>query len=443
MGQLLHVGVDDTDSPRMGCTTYVAALLVDHLTKRRCTFVDYPNLVRLNPNVPWKTRGNGAVCLRFTCSDENISSLVESVVGIVKRNSDLAHGRTDPAVACLRGPVPSELSLFSKKVIRGLVRIKEVQKVAAKFRISCIPLKGRKGIIGATAAIGENLQGDHTYELIAYRISRNRSTPRRVDAESVSKMAKETEPLTFNNMDPETGRILITPRGKDPILYGIRGETPEVVLRSHRIVKATEKVERWVIFRTNHGTDDHFSQLSRISNICPFRPAFVTGRVSANPRTIPGGHVILELSDGSGSIDCAAYEPTGSFRHTVRKLVRGDLVEAYGGVRRGTKTHACTLNLEKIRIADLAENIAFQNPLCLKCGKRMESAGRGQGFRCPNCKTTNRAASKIPVVNPRELALGMYIPPARAHRHLTKPASRYGREKTGPPMPLIQPWHWP
>ena len=25
--------------------------------------VDYPRLVRLNPNVPWKTRGNGAVAL--------------------------------------------------------------------------------------------------------------------------------------------------------------------------------------------------------------------------------------------------------------------------------------------------------------------------------------------------------------------------------------------
>jgi len=27
--------------------------------------MDYPYLVRLNPNIPWKTRGNGAVCIHF------------------------------------------------------------------------------------------------------------------------------------------------------------------------------------------------------------------------------------------------------------------------------------------------------------------------------------------------------------------------------------------
>jgi len=28
---LLHIGIDDTDSPRGGCTTYIAALLVERL----------------------------------------------------------------------------------------------------------------------------------------------------------------------------------------------------------------------------------------------------------------------------------------------------------------------------------------------------------------------------------------------------------------------------
>ncbi|MDH5495599.1 MAG: DNA-binding protein, partial [Candidatus Bathyarchaeota archaeon] len=61
---VLHIGFDDTDSPRGGCTTYIAALLVEKLQKLGATFNDYPNLIRLNPNVPWKTRGNGALCLR-------------------------------------------------------------------------------------------------------------------------------------------------------------------------------------------------------------------------------------------------------------------------------------------------------------------------------------------------------------------------------------------
>ena len=443
MSPVLNVGIDDTDSPRMGCTTYVAALLVDELTKLGCTFVDYPNLVRLNPNVPWKTRGNGAMCLRFMCDEKKISPAMRHVKRIVGKNSDLTHVRTDPAIACLEGDVPAELNAFSKKVIRSIATVKEAEKVAKKFKISCVSLKGRKGIIGAIAAIGETLKGDHTYELIAYRTSRNRSSPRRVDSESIFKMNRETAPFTFNNIDPETGRILITPRGRDPILYGIRGESPEVVLRGRGIVKANERVERWVIFRTNHGTDDHLSRISNIAEVFPHRPVVVTGRVSTMPRTIPGGHVIVTLSDDSGAIDCAAYEPTGGFRDIVRKLIIGDLVEAHGGIRRGARTHAQTLNLEKIKVLDLAQDARFENPRCPKCGKRMESAGRGQGFRCRKCKVDDCTARKKPIIVERELAPGMYLPPPRAHRHLTKPVSRYGREKTGTGLPLVEPWHWP
>jgi len=443
MSPVLHIGIDDTDSPRMGCTTYIAALLVDELTKLGCTFVDYPNLVRLNPNVPWKTRGNGAVCLRFTCDEGKISSAMRTAVRIVKRNSDLAHKRTDPAVACLRGEVPAGLTVFSKKVIRSVATVREADKIARKLKISCVPLKGRKGIIGAIAAIGETLQGDHTYELIAYRTPQNRSSPRKVDPESVLRMDRETRPLTFNNIDPETGRILITPRGRDPILYGIRGETPNIVLQGHSIVKANEDVERWAIFRTNHGTDDHLSQIPSVSEVLPHRPAVVTGKVSMMPHTIPGGHVIFGLSDGSGAIDCAAYEPTGSFRDAVRKLAKGDLVEAHGGIRKGTKKYGNTLNLEKIRVLDLAQDIRFENPRCLMCHKRMESAGRGQGFRCRKCRTEDPAARKIPITVERELAPGIYMPPPRAHRHLTKPITRYGREKKGPGLLLIESWHWP
>lgn len=443
MNLALHVGVDDTDSPRMGCTTYIAALLVDDLTRIGCRFIDYPNLVRLNPNVPWKTRGNGAICLRFMCHDKKISSAIKLILKVVKANSDMANERTDPAVACLKGDVPAELTAFSKKVIRSVVSIREAERIARKFNVSCMPIKGRKGLIGAIAAIGETLRSDHTYELIAYRMPRNRSSPRKVDRASVLKMNTETHPLTFNNVDPETGRILITPRGRDPILCGIRGETPQAVLRGHRIVRAEEPVERWVVFRTNHGTDDHLSQMSRILDIRPYRPAVVTGRVSIPPRTITGGHVIFRLSDSSGSIDSAAYEPTGNFRDIVRKLKMGDLLEAYGGIRKGNGKHGPTLNLEKIRILELAQDVRFENPHCPICGRRMESAGRGQGFRCRRCKVEDQAASKVSVTVERQLAPRIYLPPPRAHRHLTKPLLRYGREKTDSSFTLVESWHRP
>src|SRR3989304_1119474 len=59
----LYLGVDDTDSLRGMCTTFLATELVRALPK--WDLIGFPRLVRLNPNIPWKTRGNGAICLRL------------------------------------------------------------------------------------------------------------------------------------------------------------------------------------------------------------------------------------------------------------------------------------------------------------------------------------------------------------------------------------------
>ena len=85
----LHIGIDDTDSTTRGCTTYVAALLVEKLLKLHASFIDYPNLIRLNPNVPWKTRGNGALCLRIVYDESVEAQIKETVISSVEQQSDL------------------------------------------------------------------------------------------------------------------------------------------------------------------------------------------------------------------------------------------------------------------------------------------------------------------------------------------------------------------
>ncbi len=124
-----------------------------------------------------------------------------------------------------------------------------------------------RGIIGALAAIGETLEGDYTYELIAYRTPENLGTKRRVDEASIFEMDKLTLPYTFNNVDSEKNRVIITPRGPDPILFGIRGESAEIVKKAFEIVKPLEPVERWVIFRSNQGTDAHLKAIKALSDL--------------------------------------------------------------------------------------------------------------------------------------------------------------------------------
>jgi len=441
MDVAFHIGIDDTDSPRMGCTTYVAALLVRRLEDLACRFADYPNIVRLNPNIPWKTRGNAAVCLRLLCQERCVDSVKEATLKVVKENSDLTCDKTDPAVAFLEGDVPAELSGFSKKVIQDIASIAEAKRLAKKFNVEFNLIRGERGLIGALAAIGETLQGDHTYEIIAYRTLENRGGKRRVDERSVIQMDSKTDLLTFNNYDYESKRVLITPHGFDPILYGIRGENPEALLQAQSVLAVEEEVERWVIFRTNHGTDSHLHRIDSISEARPFRPVVIQGRVAVRPRTVIGRHVIFSISDDTGRIDAAAYEPTRNFRKVVKGLIEDDIVEVYGGVRKGSLAYPRTVNLEKIKILKLAEHVVLENPRCSKCGRRMESAGREQGFRCRRCRLSMREAKKVHIALGRPINETLYIPPASAHRHLTKPLSRYGREKTNAPGSMIEKWH--
>ena len=67
---ILHVGFDDTDSPKGMCTTFLAYKIVSSLY-RTAEFLDFPRLIRFNPNIPWKTRGNGAVSLHMRTQNPN------------------------------------------------------------------------------------------------------------------------------------------------------------------------------------------------------------------------------------------------------------------------------------------------------------------------------------------------------------------------------------
>ncbi|MEM1514570.1 MAG: tRNA(Ile)(2)-agmatinylcytidine synthase [Candidatus Bathyarchaeia archaeon] len=425
----LHIGFDDTDSPRMGCTTYVAALIIERLTKIGVQFIDYPNIIRLNPNIPWKTRGNGALCIRVLCEDHIYEDVREAVIENIEENSDLDYEGADPGVVFLRGEVPQEIRDFAKEAIQGIVSMKSALKLIKMFGAEAIGYKTGRGIIGGLAAIGETLEGDHTFELIAYRRRENWGTLRRINELSVIEMDKRMGNLTFNNVDPETGRILITPRGPDPVLYGIRGESPEAVKMAHRMVRVYEPIERWVIFRTNHGTDSHLRMIPSIKDIKSYHPVIVQGKVNGAPKIIPGGHVIFRIKDDTGAVDCAVYEQGGNLRKIASKLIEDDLIRVYGGVRPPSKGNPMTINVEKIEILCLTEKMILNNPLCPVCGKRMKSMGKGKGFECYKCGFHGPKLTKMAVKVERDIKPGIYIAPPRSERHLTKPLSRYGLEK--------------
>jgi tRNA(Ile2)-agmatinylcytidine synthase len=431
MRQIMHLGLDDTDSRRHGCTTYLAALLVDQLERLHVKFIDYPNLIRLNPNVPWKTRGNGALCLRFEFDEEQEAKIKKITTDLVEENADIYVKGTDPGIVFLqRRDVPEAVKAFARKTETDIVKLTQAMTLIREFGAEALGFNTCRGIIGALAAVGETLDGDHTFELIAYRTPENRGSKRSVDTASIFEMERQTQPYTFNNVDTEKRRVIITPRGPDPLLFGIRGETPEIVKKAFSIVKPIEPVERWMIFRTNQGTDMHLTKTPALNQLKPHQSIIAHGAISRNPSVIPVRHVIFAIKDETAEVDCAAYEPTGELRKVARGLVKGDEVEVYGAVRRPHDGRPLTVNLEKINVLSLAERVVYQNPTCPSCGKGTESMGRGQGFRCKKCGAKLVTAEKNAVAEPRHINVGLYFAATRSQRHLTKPLRRYGREKS-------------
>ncbi len=409
----LHIGIDDTDSKDGGCTTHIAASLVEKILKLPLNFTDYPNIIRLNPNIPYKTRGNAAIALRLKGHEEDYPDLRELVLEEVEKGSKLGSKGTDPGVVFLKGRVPTRIKKIARQALWTIVDPSRVISALSTSDAEAFAYGNTLGLVGATAAIGETLDRDHTFELVAYRRKENYGKPRRVDRDSVIRMDELTAPFTFNNYDYVNKRVLIAPHGPDPVLVGIRGENAQATLQAFRELKILEPFERWVIFRTNHGTDSHFDSVPRSRKMESYSAVVLRGEVAAAPTRIRGGHVFFPLQHAHGIIQCAAFEPTGAFRNSIAFLSQGDVVEAYGGVRPDPLTGSQTLNLEKLILRRVRDNIRPKNP---KGESRMH----------------------------RLLTRGVYIPASKAHRHLTKPLERYGREKNQwsnrPPM---GDWHRP
>ena len=420
----LHIGIDDTDSEKGGCTTYTAAVLFQELLGRGFKPSDFPWLVRLNPNIPWKTRGNGALAIHFFIDEEQIEDVHRIAMETVDKTTVASAHGTDPAIAFLKGQVPRALREYSTRALHDVLSVREARAVARRAGAEVHALMGVRGLIGSLAAIGADLESvEHTFEIIAYRISENLGYPRRIDHDSVKLMNSKYGNRTFNNLDSESGRVLVSPHGLDPVLLGIRGYSPNDVLDAFKELQLNEEIERVMIFRTNQGTDAHLGKIRRAVDLKPHQSGALTGMVNDVPRVLRGGHVIFRLRDDSGLIDCAVYRPTGSLAMAARDLLPGDTVRVYGGVRRW-REGTPTLNVEKLEVLHMVEKIQHANPMCSSCGGRCESMGRGQGLRCKKCGQRNEYASKIQVRQERHLQSTIYVPPPRARRHLTMPDSK-------------------
>jgi len=413
----MFIGLDDTDSEKGLCTTYLAAVLMERL-RPLGKVKGLPKLIRLNPCARFKTRGNAAIS--FELESDRPDDVKEVAVQAVLELSDFAGENTNPGLV-VADMVTPQMEAFYRRAVTEILEIEEARNLLDKEEIWHRGFKKGRGLIGALAAVGATLP-DFTYELIVYRQRQRWGTQRLIDEESVWDADERTYPDTWDTVDCHSGRIVFAPHSGDPVLFGIRGRDPDVLETAFLTVRS-EPWERRVLYITNQGTDAHILD-GRIAAVREDQSYRLRGSVAGEPRAIIGGHLFFTLQDEKAALNCAAFEPTKNFRSIVKRLRPGDEVEVYGAIRDKT------LNLEKINILRLAEQHVHLVPSCPGCGRRMESAGSGQGYRCRRCKT--RAEGRKREVAVRDLETGFYEVPPSARRHLAKPLVRMMGERTHP-----------
>lgn len=437
------IGIDDTDSADGMCTTYLTAVLIDQL-KELVTFRGLPHLIRLNPTIKYKTRGNAALSLEIDADPGSERQIMDMTISLVQDMADMECENTNPGIVFVQdrnakdGEFRKALEAFMWRAVRDVLTIGDARTLIDRFDLGHRGFKNERGLIGALAACGAIACGlpDHTYEMIAYRLPENVGTLRNIDRDSVFRADEMTYPGTWDTVDRANDSIVFAPHSPDPVLFGIRGDDIRAIRHAFDLIES-ETPGLTILYMTNQGTDMHLLD-EHDRDISENRSYYVTGTVRDSPRTIEGGHTFFTIVDDEGgcdveygsdgevgigenggsncTVECAAFEPTKGFRQVVRQLVPGDRVRVYGSVQHET------LNLEKIDIIELSTHEIAENPVCPSCGKHMKSAGQYQGYRCKRCGTKESIIHRTSIN--RTIKPGIYEVPPGARRHISMPLVR-------------------
>lgn len=424
---------DNTDGPTGGCTTHAAFHVL--LALPELALGGMPRLVRLNPNVPWKTRGNAAVVLPLVHPDGP-----QARVGELRGREVLAfpEGRpAEPGQDILDRAWKAIEGLAQKEALPGVVLCAEPPPAAIYWnavRTFVPPEEARAaaeelGVLHRAAGDGRSLVGclaaaawpgpPSSFEVIAYREPRRFGQPRELDPAPL--MGLDATGATFHTADPVARKLACVPRTPDPVLCGLRGRDPErlVAAAIPALARAArEPVDGWLMWASNQASGDHVTRVARLPETPVMGTAEVEGTVAWPAERRQGGHAFVTLRDDSGlHFEAVAFEPTHAFRDALSALLPGDRIAVVGAVNEGL------VKLEKLRIVAPVAHRTKQNPTCPACGRRMRSKGPSTGFRCSGCKARLPPSALVWTESPRGIGTGWHEPPVMARRHLHRPAA--------------------
>ncbi|MFP3307427.1 MAG: DUF1743 domain-containing protein [Thermocladium sp.] len=391
MGIRTWIAFDDTDDYEEGCTTFVMYNFLKEFLRTRSEerIIGLPRLVRLNPYVPFKTRGNAAVAVQVEVDDPH--ELLEMGIDIVDRF--YVHGaKTSPGIVV---STINDERWFYYSALSDVIPRAVAERVAK--RINALTWGGR-GIIGGLAAIMADLS-ESTFELLSYRDGERPS----LDVDTLRILSELTEPFTFANMDRE--RPLIVPSTNDPVLFGIRGDSPfHVMYMANVLTFLLGMNPKWLLYETNQGTGAGFALIGNKV----YQAAAVRGYVDSITRSREG-HALIKVGNNSIIV----------YRHTGMGGAIGNYVMVLGGRRPGINDNAVYAE----SMFSINEAPEVSNPKCPKCGSALKSAGKGE-LKCVKCGFK----AYLPKVIKGSWGFREIFPSMGERRHLAKAPERVGLE---------------
>ena len=388
------LGLDDTDSLEGGCTTATFHALLEGLPPGVTAGV--PRLVRLWPFAQRRTRGNAALAVELQCDDE--ASLMQHLDAWWTEHLEPLDGVFGPSSISERPQSPASPGMIYYSERPNAQYYWEAVRGEVDISSAPLPTKawGGHGKIGAAAAVswpGETT----TWEAIAWRSTEDRIRQRSIDMNALLEI--DGWDGVVLSRDPRNGSGLIAPRGRSPVLFGVRGTsfTAAQAACQHLIgAPETESVSAWRVFQTNQASGDHLSGiLSLTVNEVEIHPARKHAHVHTDGPTL------------------VSYAEGGPVNSLARWLKPGDSIAVAGLFHPDGRLHVERLKVESW----VARN--HERPLCSSCRVRLKSMGKGQGLRCPSCKarTPDRWVD-VPILPP---FIEWVEPPMDSRRHLARP----------------------
>ena len=142
------IAVDDTDTKQQGASWSMVLKVA-----RECpvgTLLEH-KIVQLNPNVPEKTTNCVSVGVSFAVREKDLPALLAYFKEALRKNT-FSQETTMAYFVGLR--IPKELEEYGWRAKSVIYNIGQARDVASRNGVEVVEITGRRGTIGAVAAIG-------------------------------------------------------------------------------------------------------------------------------------------------------------------------------------------------------------------------------------------------------------------------------------------------